>query len=64
MPVKFKESSSVLVDRQAKKYKKINYYLHATPTETIVKAIEDGNAKPKHKQKWRNELVRRGVMNG
>ena len=62
MPAKFKESSKVLVNRLTKKYKTVNYYLRATPTQDMQNAIENGNAKPKHKQSWRNELVRRGVQ--
>ena len=62
MPAKFKESSKVLVDRVSKKYKNVNYYLRSTPTQDIKNALEKGNAKPKHKQSWRNELVRRGVQ--
>jgi|TARA_B110000914_G_scaffold223630_1_gene239522 hypothetical protein len=62
MPVKFKESEQILVDRNAKKYKTVHHYLQSTPTADIQKAIDSGNAKPKHKQKWKNELIRRGVM--
>ena len=28
--------------------------------DTIVEAVLNNNTKPKHKQKYRNELVRRG----
>ena len=62
MPAKFKESVKVLVDRASKKYKTVNYNLRSTPTQDIQNALENGNAKPKHKQSWRNELVRRGVL--
>ena len=60
MPAKFKESSKILVNRDAKKYKTVHHYLHATSTDTIVEAVLNNNTKPKHKQKYRNELVRRG----
>lgn len=62
MPAKFKESTKVLVNRATKKYKTVNYYLRSTPTEDIQKALDNGNAKPKHKQSWRNELVRRNAL--
>tara|TARA_B100001063_G_scaffold156438_1_gene145902 strand:- start:74 stop:262 length:189 start_codon:yes stop_codon:yes gene_type:complete len=60
MPAKFKESAKILVDRQSKKYKTVNYYMHATKTEELVSALE-GNTTPKRKQAIRNELVRRKV---
>ena len=61
MPAKFKESVKVVVDRQSRKMKTVHYYLKNTPTQEIEKALESTNTKPKHKQKFRNELVRRGV---
>ncbi len=61
MPAKFKESAKILVDRQSKKYRTVHYYLRNTKTEELVKAVESTNTQPKHKQKYRNELVRRGV---
>ena len=60
MPAKFKESAKILVDRQSKKYKTVNYYMHATKTEELVSALES-NTTPKRKQAIRNELVRRKV---
>lgn len=60
MPAKFKPSEKILIDRRAKKYKTINYYLHNTPEETLVEAVLSDRTKPKHKQKYKNELVRRG----
>ena len=62
MPAKFKESAKVLVDRQSKKYKTVNYFLHATKLEDIVAAYESTHTTPKRKQKLRNELVRRKAL--
>jgi hypothetical protein len=61
MPAKFKESVKVVVDRQSRKMKTVHYYLKNTPTQQIVDALENSNTQPKHKQKFRNELLRRGV---
>lgn len=63
MPAKFKPSEKILVNRAEKKYKTIHYYLRNTSTEELEKALENSNTRPKDKQKYRNELVRRGVMN-
>jgi hypothetical protein len=62
MPTKFKPTAKILVDRQAKKYRTQNFYLRSTPTEEIQAAINSTNVRPKDKQKWSNELVRRGVL--
>ncbi len=61
MPIKFKESVKVLVDRQSKKFKTVNYYMHTTSTDTLLEAFGRDQTKPKHKQKIKNELVRRKV---
>ena len=60
MPAKFKESVKVLVNRDAKKYRTVNYFMHATTTKELVSAYES-NITPKRKQAIRNELVRRSV---
>lgn len=60
MPAKFKESVKVLVNRDAKKYRTVNYFMHATTTKELVSALES-NTTPKRKQAIRNELVRRKV---
>jgi len=60
MPAKFKESVKVLVNRDAKKYRTVNYFMHATPLQELVSALES-NTTPKRKQAIRNELVRRKV---
>ena len=61
MPAKFKESAKIMVDRQAKKYRTVHYYLKNTPTQEIVEAVCNSNTKRKHVQKYTNELTRRGV---
>ena len=61
MPVKFKESENKVVNRKI--VGKKHYYMHATPTEEIVKAYENDNTRPKDKNKYKNELVKRGVLN-
>jgi hypothetical protein len=58
MPAKFKESSARIVNRR--KVGMIHYYLHATSTDELVEALLKSSTKPKHKQKYRNELVKRG----
>jgi hypothetical protein len=60
MPAKFKESAQVLVNRATKKYKTVNYYMHATTTDVLLDAMNKDSTKPKRKQAIRNELVRRG----
>jgi hypothetical protein len=62
MPAKFKPSERRLVDRQAKKYKTVNYFMHATTTKELLAAYENSNTKPKSKQNIRNELVKRKVL--
>ena len=57
MPAKFKESENKIVNRKI--VGKRHFYLHATPTEEIVKAYENDNTKPKLKNKYKNELVKR-----
>ncbi len=60
MPAKIKESAKILISRQAKTYKTVHYYLRNTSEEELVSALLSSNTKPKHKQKYRNELVKRG----
>jgi hypothetical protein len=42
-----------------KKYQ--NYWLKNTAKQELFDAINSSRTKPKHKQKFRNELVRRGI---
>jgi len=59
MPVKFKESQKVVIDRKSKKTKVVHFYMKNTPTDELVKELE--RAVPKVQQKIRNELVKRNV---
>ena len=61
MPAKFKESARVMVDRKNKITKVVHYYLKCTPSRDLIAALENSNTRPKHKQKFRNELARRGI---
>lgn len=56
MPIKYKPS--VLGFRSTKI---THYYMKDTPTETLLKDIQEARRQPKDLQKIRNELVRRGV---
>lgn len=68
MPAKWKESEVIhardargrmmRTDNPIKKYK--HYYLKQTPTEELIKYLNDYSSKPKKIMKARNELVRRG----
>ena len=60
MPVKFKESEGLY--RNRKKVGQKHYYMHTTSTEEIMQAYENDNTKPKLKNKYKNELVKRGVL--
>jgi hypothetical protein len=58
MPAKFKESSVKMVNRR--KVGMVHYYLRNTSTDELVEAVLKSSTRPKHKQKYRNELVKRG----
>ena len=70
MPAKFKESERVYrkdargrrmsTDSQKCKVYKY-YYLKQTPKKELFEAINSPRTKPKHKQKFLNELIRRGI---
>jgi hypothetical protein len=62
MPVKFKESVKVLVDRKSNRVKTVNYFMRSTKLEDVVAAYESTHTTPKRKQKLRNELVRRNAL--
>ena len=62
MPVKFKESVKVLVDRKSNIVKTVNYFMRSTKLEDVVAAYESTHTTPKRKQKLRNELVRRKAL--
>tara|TARA_R110000796_G_scaffold1388_2_gene5544 strand:- start:1454 stop:1657 length:204 start_codon:yes stop_codon:yes gene_type:complete len=59
MPAKFKESA-VRIGATRRKIGMTHFYLHSTPTSTLVEAVQNDNTRPKHKQKYSNELVKRG----
>ena len=69
MPAKFKQSERVMnfargqrmntASGKNKKFK--HYYLKNTSKEELFDAINSSRTKPKNKQKYLNELVRRGV---
>jgi hypothetical protein len=60
MPTKFKESQTTR-DRQTGKYTTTHYWIKGIPQKELFDTINSSNAKPKLKQKCRNELVRRGI---
>ena len=63
MPPKFKPSHKEYVKgkdgRPTKRLVMRHYYLKQTPTQEIIDAINNG--KRKHRNKFINELTRRGV---
>ena len=69
MPAKFKPSERVMnfargqrmntASGKNKKFK--HYYLKNTSKEELFDAINSSRTKPKHRQKYLNELVRRGI---
>ena len=38
--------------------------MHTTSTDKVMEAYESDRTKPKHRIKYRNELVKRGVLHG
>lgn len=60
MPVKFKESVA-RIGKNRKKVGMTHYYMHTTPTATLMEKFENTNTAPKLKQKISNELVKRKV---
>ena len=69
MPAKFKPSERVVnkvrgqrmntASSKNKKYQ--NYWLKNTAKQELFEAINSSRTKPKHRQKFVNELVRRGI---
>ena len=59
MPIKFKPSQKVLLDRKSKKFTVQHFYMKTTSTTELVKEL--ARAVPKVQQKIRNELTRRKV---
>ncbi len=60
MPVKFKESTGLY--RNRKKVGMQHFYMHTTSTKELMDAYENPNTKPKLKNKFKNELVKRGAL--
>ena len=60
MPTKFKPSATK-IDRQTKKTSIEQYYMKTTPKQELIDYLNSSSAKPKIKQKVRNELTRRGI---
>ncbi len=58
MPAKYKKTEKK-IDRQTKQVSIINYYIHTLSNEQMIEELN--KAKPKHKQKFRNILHKRGV---
>ena len=69
MPAKFKPSERIhnrvrgqRMDTSSGKNKRYkHYYLKNTSKQELFDAINSNRTKPKHKQKYVNELVRRGI---
>ncbi len=60
MPTKYKPSV-LKVDRNTKKTTIEHFYIKSLSQKQLFEMLNGSNTKPKHKQKFRNELVRRGV---
>ena len=58
MPAKYKPTEK-RVDRQTKRVSIINYYIHTLSYDQMIEELN--KAKPKHKQKIRNILQKRGI---
>ena len=69
MPAKFKPSERIVnrvrgqrmntASAKNKRFK--HYYLKCTSKEELFDAVNSSRTKPKHKQKYLNKLVRRGI---
>ena len=70
MPAKFKPSERIhnrvrgqrMNTASAKNKKFKHYYLKSTPKQELFDAVNSDRTKPKHRQKFLNELVRRGIQ--
>ena len=58
MPAKYKPTEK-RIDRQTKRVSIINYYIHTLSNDQMIEELN--KAKPKHKQKIRNILQKRGI---
>ena len=69
MPAKFKPSErdypknarGQRMNTQTPVKKWIHHYLKAQSVQTLLDAINSDRTKPKHRTKYRNELLRRGI---
>ena len=66
MPTKFKKSGKKWIKdpvtgRSTNRWVIEHYYLKAQSKDTLFEAINNERTKPKHRQKYMNELVRRGI---
>ena len=60
MPAKY-APSVMKYDRQTGKKWMEHYYIKTLSNERIFEILNDDKTKPKHKQKFRNVLTKRGV---
>ena len=60
MPTKYKPSI-LKFDRNTKKTTIEHFYVKSLSVEKLFEMLNNSSTKPKNKQKFRNELVRRGV---
>tara|TARA_R110000824_G_scaffold295274_1_gene483594 strand:+ start:203 stop:523 length:321 start_codon:yes stop_codon:yes gene_type:complete len=69
MPAKFKPSDRAMTRNSfgrmsiasGKTKPMVHHYLKCQSIKTLIDAINSDRTKPKHKQKCRNEVVRRGI---
>ena len=62
MPTKFKSDSFTYEGRGAsRKQTRIKNYIKGVPKEELFDMLNNSSAKPKVKQKCKNELIRRGI---
>mgnify|MGYP006078674663 CR=1 FL=1 len=66
MPAKFKPSGRKFLKdpktgRSTNRHVTEHYYLKCQSKDTLIEAINKSNTKPKKRQQYVNELVRRGV---
>lgn len=62
MPIKFQKSQTVR-SRATGKLETTHYYIKNISKSELIEKYNNGNLKPKVKQKVKNELVRRGGVN-
>ena len=60
MPMKYRPTEKTF-NRSTRQTTTTHHYMHTIPTSQLIQDIKDARRAPKHLQKIRNELVRRGV---